>query len=147
MIYQVFDLHFKQLRWIKEVPWWWQTAAKTWYIIHIFNRNWIDTQWYSTHLHTNSTQNTEKGEFGKRGPCPVFANYTLAFGLQLWKKHGKTSVRVAQYKNNEQAQYKNNGLTIHRRKKSNTTQKKQQHNTEQQRTQKTQQRKLSITGK
>jgi hypothetical protein len=28
------------------------------------------------------------------GPCPVFASYTLAFALQLRKKHGKTSVRV-----------------------------------------------------
>ena len=29
------------------------------------------------------------------GTCPVFASYTLAFALQLRKKHGKTSVRVA----------------------------------------------------
>jgi hypothetical protein len=28
-------------------------------------------------------------------------NYTLAFALQLSKKHGKPSVRAAQYKNNE----------------------------------------------
>jgi hypothetical protein len=27
--------------------------------------------------------------------CPVFASYTLAFALQLKKKHEKTSVRVA----------------------------------------------------
>ena len=27
-------------------------------------------------------------------PCPVLASYTLAFALQLRKKHGKTSVRV-----------------------------------------------------
>jgi len=27
-------------------------------------------------------------------PCPVFASFTLAFVLQLRKKHGKTSVRV-----------------------------------------------------
>jgi hypothetical protein len=25
-------------------------------------------------------------------PCPVFASYTMAFALQLRKKHGKTSV-------------------------------------------------------
>jgi hypothetical protein len=31
---------------------------------------------------------------GKCGPCLVFANYTLAFALQLRKKHGKTSARV-----------------------------------------------------
>jgi hypothetical protein len=45
-------------------------------------------------------------------PCLVFAGYTLAFALQLRKKHGKTSVRVAartsqadstvQHKKNEQ---------------------------------------------
>jgi hypothetical protein len=29
-------------------------------------------------------------------PCPVFANYILAFALQLKEKHGKTSVRVAE---------------------------------------------------
>jgi len=28
------------------------------------------------------------------GPCPVFASFTLAFALQLSKKHGKASVRV-----------------------------------------------------
>jgi len=28
------------------------------------------------------------------GPCPVSAGFTLAFALQLRKKHGKTSVRV-----------------------------------------------------
>jgi len=30
------------------------------------------------------------------GPCTVFANFALAFALQLKKKHGKTSVRVRQ---------------------------------------------------
>jgi hypothetical protein len=30
------------------------------------------------------------------GPCPVFASYTLAFALKLRKKHGKSSVRVAE---------------------------------------------------
>jgi hypothetical protein len=28
------------------------------------------------------------------GPCPVFASFTLAFALQLRKKHGNTIVRV-----------------------------------------------------
>jgi len=31
---------------------------------------------------------------GECGPCPVLASYTLAFALQLRKKHGKPSVRV-----------------------------------------------------
>jgi len=47
----------------------------------------------STHLHTNNTtQITTNVE--KCGPCPLFASFTLAFALQLRKKHGKTSVRV-----------------------------------------------------
>jgi len=32
-------------------------------------------------------------------PCPVFASFTLAFALQLRKKQGKTSVRVAEEEN------------------------------------------------
>jgi hypothetical protein len=78
----------------------WMLYAFFWVIMiwYIFNRSWVDTRWqqYITHLHTNSTQNTEKGTIGKCGPCPVFSNYTLAFALQMRKKHGKTSVRVAQ---------------------------------------------------
>jgi len=31
---------------------------------------------------------------GECGPCLVFVSFTLAFALQLRKKHGKTSVRV-----------------------------------------------------
>jgi hypothetical protein len=69
----------------------------------------------------------------------MFASYTQPFALQLRIKHGKTSVRVAQYKNNEQAQNKNNGLTIHRRKMvtQHRTTKNTEYTTE----------KLSITGK
>jgi hypothetical protein len=61
-------------------------------------------QQYSTHLHTNSTQNTENGTYitikrkkvEKCGPCLFFATYTLEFALQQKKKHGKTSVRVVE---------------------------------------------------
>jgi hypothetical protein len=33
--------------------------------IYIFNCNWVDTRWqqYSTHLHTNNTQNAENGTY------------------------------------------------------------------------------------
>jgi len=41
------------------------------------------------------TQNGETN-WEECGPCPVFVSYTLAFALQLRKKHGKTSVRVAE---------------------------------------------------
>jgi len=36
----------------------------------------------------------QHNSLGECGPCPVLASYTLAFALQLRKKHGKTSVRV-----------------------------------------------------
>jgi len=58
----------------------------------------------STHLHTNNTQNNTNNNWTTQrtnnveecGPCPVFASFTLAFALQLRKKHGKTSVMVRQ---------------------------------------------------
>jgi hypothetical protein len=33
--------------------------------IYIYNCNWVDTRWqqYSTHLHTNNTQNTQNGTY------------------------------------------------------------------------------------
>jgi len=51
------------------------------------------------HRTTQSTQTihstTHLTKWEECGPCPVFASYTLAFALQLRKKHGQTSVRVA----------------------------------------------------
>jgi hypothetical protein len=69
--------------------------------IDIFvNCNWVDTRWQYTF--TRNTQNitinnktTQITNLEECWPCPVFANYTLAFALQLREKHGKTSVRVA----------------------------------------------------
>jgi hypothetical protein len=52
---------------------------------------------YIERYKTKNTQNNTTIE--ECGPCPVLATYTLAFALQLRKKHGKTSVRVAAYKN------------------------------------------------
>jgi hypothetical protein len=46
----------------------------------------------TVHIYTQTihrtTQFTDQEECG---PCPVFARYTLAFALQLWKKQVKTS--------------------------------------------------------
>jgi len=68
----------------------------------------------STHLRTNNTQNNTDNRttqitnnLEECGPCPVFASFTLAFALQLRKKHGKTSVRVRKnikkpYKNSQE---------------------------------------------
>jgi len=56
-----------------------------------------------THTVHRMTQNKQYREqhnnLGECRPCPVLASYTLAFALQLSKKHGKTSVRVAASKN------------------------------------------------
>jgi hypothetical protein len=58
----------------------------------------------STHLHTNNTYNNTNNNRTTQitinveecGPRPVFASFTLAFALQLRKKHGKTSVVLIQ---------------------------------------------------
>jgi len=53
----------------------------------------IYTQAIHRTTHNNrTTQITTNVE--ECGPCPVFAIFTLAFALQLRKKHVKTSVRV-----------------------------------------------------
>jgi len=53
---------------------------------------------YTEQHKTNNTQNNTT-ILGECGLCPVLASYTVAFALQLRKKHGKTSVRVAASKN------------------------------------------------
>jgi len=51
----------------------------------------------TVHIYTQTIHRTTQitTNWEECGPCPVFASYTLAFALQLRKKHGKTSVRVA----------------------------------------------------
>jgi hypothetical protein len=73
----------------------------------------------STHLHTNNTQNntynnrtiqiTNVEEYGS---CPVFANFTLAFALQLRKKNGKTFIRVRRTLVGVQYTYYQNTYTL-----------------------------------
>jgi hypothetical protein len=49
---------------------------------------------YTQTLHrTNNIQNHTK-VLEECGSCPFFSGYTLAFALQLRKKHEKTSVRL-----------------------------------------------------
>jgi hypothetical protein len=58
-------------------------------VIHIYTQ--------TIHRTTQITTNLEEC-----GPCPIFANFTLAFALRLREKHGKTSVRLrktSEYKN------------------------------------------------
>jgi hypothetical protein len=44
----------------------------------------------------NNKKTTQITNLEECWPCPVLANYTLAFALQLRIKHGKTSARVAE---------------------------------------------------
>ena len=61
----------------------------------------------TVHIYTKTVHRTtqnkqyieEHNNVWECGPCPVLARFTLAFALQLRKKHGKTSVRVAASKN------------------------------------------------
>jgi len=47
----------------------------------------------TVHRTTQNKQYTEEhNNLLECGPCPVLARFTLAFALQLRKKHGKTSV-------------------------------------------------------
>ena len=46
------------------------------------------------HIYTQTIHRTTQLIWEECGSCLVFASYTLAFALQLRKKHGKTSVRV-----------------------------------------------------
>ena len=54
----------------------------------------IYTQYTERHKSNTTYNNTKILE--ECGPCPVLVSYTLAFALQLRKRHGKTSVRVAE---------------------------------------------------
>ena len=72
-------------------------------MIYLLTAIWLSPGGSSTvHIYTQTihrtTQNKQYTEqhnnLGECGPFPVLARFTLAFALQLRKKHGKTSVRV-----------------------------------------------------
>jgi len=67
----------------------------------------------AVHIYTQTTHRTTQltTNWEECGPCPVFANYTLAFALQLRKKHGKTSLGVAE--ECQLARWKQNIQNIH----------------------------------
>ena len=57
--------------------------------VHIYTQTIHRTTQLTTYRTSQLTTNWEEC-----WPCPVFASYTVAFALQLRKKHGKTSVKV-----------------------------------------------------
>ena len=86
----------------------WYIYDMIWYMIYLLTAIGLTPGGSSTvHIYTQTihrtTQSTQKihrtiqlTNWEACGPCPVVASYTMAFALQLWKKHGKTSVRVAE---------------------------------------------------
>jgi hypothetical protein len=50
----------------------------------------------AVHIYTQTIHRTIKirANVEECGPCHVFESFTLAFALELRKKHGKTSVKV-----------------------------------------------------
>jgi len=64
--------------------------------VHIYTQTVHRTTQLTTLVGRLSGIRTQIGQtnWEECGPCPVCASYTLAFALQLRKKHGKTSVRV-----------------------------------------------------
>ena len=60
--------------------------------VHIYTQTVFSTT-QSTQTIQRTTQFTNLEECG---PCSVLVRYTLAFALQLRKKHGKTSFRVVE---------------------------------------------------
>jgi hypothetical protein len=77
-----------------------------WYdMIYLFTAVGLSPGGSSTvHIYTQTVHRTiqnkqyieQHNNFEECGPCPVLASYILAFALQRRKKHGKTSVRVAE---------------------------------------------------
>jgi len=58
--------------------------------MHIY----IQTIQRTKQLAQTINRTTQLTNWEECGPCPVFKSYTLAFALQLRKKHGKASVKV-----------------------------------------------------
>jgi hypothetical protein len=75
---------------------WWKRCL--WYMIYLLTAIVLTPGGSSTvHIYTQTIHiTTHLTNWEECGPCPVFARYTLAFALQLRKKHGKTSVKVAE---------------------------------------------------
>jgi hypothetical protein len=66
--------------------------------VHIYTKTIYKTTQLTTLVGRFSGIRTQTGQsnWEECGPCPVFESYTLAFFLQLRKKHGKTSVRIVE---------------------------------------------------
>jgi len=108
---------------------WYDRLYMIWYIslqlgshpVAVVQYTYTHKQYRERHK-TNNTQNNTKIHRPQKiieqhktweecGPCPVFAGFTLAFALQLRKKHGKTSVIVVIHKHKMRLHSHNNKNT------------------------------------
>jgi len=65
--------------------------------VHIYTQTIHRTTQTTTKNSTNNNRTTQIAtKLEECVPCPVFASFTLAFALQLRKKHRKTSISVAE---------------------------------------------------
>ena len=78
-------------------------------IWYLCNRNWVDTRWQHHTTHLQQTIHTIHREYnsGSEGRAPSLRVIPWHLPYSWGKSTEKTSVRVAQYKNNEQAQRTN----------------------------------------
>ena len=78
-----------------DMIWWW----------YLFNRSWVDTRWQHHTTHLQQTIHTIHREYnsGSAGRAPSLRVIPWHLPYNWGKSTEKTSVRVAQYKNNEQA--------------------------------------------
>ena len=74
-------------------------------IWYLFNRSWVDTRWQHHTTHLQQTRHTIYREYnsGSAGRAPSLRVIPWHLPYNWGKSTEKTSVRVAQYKNNEQA--------------------------------------------
>jgi len=84
-------------------------SFKTYMIWYLFNRNWVDTRWQHHTTRLQQTIHTIHREYnsGSAGRAPSLRVIPWHLPYNWGKSTEKTSVRVAQYKNNEQAQRTN----------------------------------------
>jgi len=67
------------------------------HLIYLLTAIWLTHGDSSTaHIYTQTVHRTTQLIWEECGPCVVFASYTVPFALQLRKKHGETSVKVAE---------------------------------------------------
>jgi hypothetical protein len=71
-----------------------------WHPVAVVQYTFTHKQYIEQHNQQQNNKNNKKKtqiiNLEECWPCPVFASFTLAFALQLRKKHKKTSVRLAE---------------------------------------------------